>query len=409
MVIQAGVTLARIGQHRLKRDMKNQLLKSTALAAVGVLAVPFWAQADKPKLTLGGSTEQSFGVGADSPSFSGGTNTNAGQRVGFDQQSDGELHFNGAVDLDNGIKIRTRVELESTTIDNTGRTSSTAHGTQGDSIDEHWMRISGAFGEIRLGTGDAAAQAMTTGYLGSWATNLTLTQAFDTTNWVTRPSSIAVTFGNRVDVSSDGEHISYFTPRFAGFQLGVSYVPSADEDVNNQRALSGSNADFEGWSAGVNFDRRFGDIGIGLAAGYAFMNESAAAAIDDAHVWGLGGRFDYKGFRIAASWVDKNNQSSTTGTFVASGREAFEIGARYTFGANGVSVSHISAKSDSRNVTANDDRAKSTFIAYRRILGPGVSWHLAAIFADFEDGTPNVAGASSNQGEALVTTIVVVF
>jgi outer membrane protein OmpU len=389
--------------------MKNHLLISTALAAVGVLAVPSWAQADKPKLTLGGSTEQSFGVGADSPSFSGGANANAGKRIGYDQQSDGEVHFNGSVDLDNGIKIRTRVELEAFTIDNTGRTSSTAHGTQGDSIDEHWMRISGAFGEIRLGSGDAAGRAMTSGYLGTGATNVSLSQDSDTTNWVTRPSSIAVTFSNRVDVSSDGEHISYFTPRFAGFQAGLSYVPSADEDVNNQRALSGGNADFEGWSAAVNFDRRFGDIGIGLAAGYAFMNESAAAAIDDAHVWGVGGRFDYKGFRIAASWVDKNNQSSATGTFVASGREALEIGARYTFGANAVSMSHITAKSDSRNVTANDDKVKSTFIAYRRLLGPGVSWHLAAIFANYEDGTPNVAGASSNQGEALVTTIVVVF
>ena len=157
--------------------MKKQLLTITAVAAAGVLTVSGAALAQKPSLTLGGSTEQIFGVGNDDDAFT----AVSGKRAGFDQQSDGEIFFNGAVTLDNGIKIRTRVELESNTESNTaGETANVAHTSQGDTIDEHWMRISGSFGEIRLGSGDAAAQAMTTGYLGTWATGVGQNLAFDT-------------------------------------------------------------------------------------------------------------------------------------------------------------------------------------------------------------------------------------
>ena len=43
--------------------MKKQLLTTTALVAAGVLTVSGVALAGKPKLTIGGSTEQIIGVG----------------------------------------------------------------------------------------------------------------------------------------------------------------------------------------------------------------------------------------------------------------------------------------------------------------------------------------------------------
>ncbi|CAN0255570.1 unnamed protein product, partial [Discosporangium mesarthrocarpum] len=338
-------------------------------------------------------------------------NAAAGQRGGFDVQSDAEIHFTGAVTLDNGIKIRTRIELEG----NSNVAAGSSNGTNGaaaagnfDDIDENWIRISGAFGEVRLGSGDAAAQAMTTGYLGSWATNVGINQAFETSDWVTRPTSLAGSFVNRIDASSDAEHISYFTPRYAGFQAGLSYVPSRREDVNNQRELT-AGQDSEGWSFGLNFDRPIRGVGVGIAAGYAYMNESTAGAINDSIVRGIAGRLDFRQFRVAVSWVDKVNQTATLGPFAGAGSEALEVGLRYTFGANAVSISHIRVQSDSRNATANDDKLMSTFLAYRRLLGTGVSWKIAAMFVDYEDGTPNVAGASSNDGHAVVTSILIRF
>jgi outer membrane protein OmpU len=386
--------------------MKKQLLTSTALVAAGVLTVSGSALADKPKLTLGGSTEQIFGVGNNSDAFDAAN----GQRVGFDQHSDGEIFFNGSVTLDNGIKIRTRVELESNTESNAGggETANVAHGTQGDTIDEHWMRISGSFGEVRLGTGDAAAQAMTTGYLGTWATGVGQNLAFDTGDWISNPGTVSVSTVGRVDLSSDGEQISYFTPRFAGFQAGISYIPSRDEDINNQRAVSGGNDDFEGWSLGVNFDRKFGGVGVGVALGYSTMNE-ATVSQSDPEVWGIAGRVDFSGFRLALSWVDRDSQE-IAGVSTVTGQESIEAGIRYTFGPNAVSVSHMTAESTATsNATGDGDELRSTFVAYRRVLGPGVFWKVTAIFADFDDNTAGATAATSNDGEALTTSIQVRF
>ena len=153
--------------------MKKQLLTTTALVAAGVFAVSGAALAKKPTLSVGGGIEQIVGVGENSGDFA-----TANPRVGFDQITDSEIHFNGAVTLDNGIKIKTRVELEGNTAGGDGG---------GDTIDENWMRISGSFGEIRLGSGDGAAQAMTTGYMGSYSTGVGQNLGFDTHSWVSKP------------------------------------------------------------------------------------------------------------------------------------------------------------------------------------------------------------------------------
>ena len=394
--------------------MKKQLLTTTALVAAGVFTVSGAALADKPSLTVGGFTEQIFGVGNNSDAFDAAT---GGNRTGFDQHSDGEVHFNGAVTLDNGIKIRTRVEMESnSTNDKTaGAETNIVNGApgstgDGDFVDEHWMRISGSFGEVRLGSGDAAAQAMTTGYLGTWSTNVGQNLAFDTSDWISNPAAVTASTVGRVDLSSDAEHISYFTPRFAGFQAGISYIPSDQEDVNNQRALSTA-GDQEGWSMGVNFDKKFGSVGVGVAVGYAIESETTTANKKDGEVWGIGGRVDFSGFRLAMSWVDKKAQNTAGATGVGGqGQETFEIGGRYTFGPNAVSIAHLSAETDGTQASGrNGDEAKVTFVAYRRTLGPGVFWKVTGMFADFDDGATGAAAGASNDGEAVTTSIFIAF
>jgi outer membrane protein OmpU len=385
--------------------MKKQLLTTTALVAAGVLTITGSALAQKPSLSLGGSTEQIFGVGQNDDAFDAAS----GSRIGFDQHSDTEVHFNGAVTLDNGIKIRTRVELEGNSTVAGGSSNGVngaAAGGNSDDIDENWMRISGSFGEVRLGSGDAAAQAMTTGYLGTWAAGVGQNFAFDTPDWVSNPGTVSVSTVGRVDASSDGEHVSYFTPRFAGFQAGISYIPSTREDVNNQRELT-AGADNDGWSLGLNFDRKFGGIGVGIAAGYATANESTAN-LDDPEIWGLAGRVDFAGFRVAMSWVESEDQGTALNT-TANGQETFEAGVRYIFGPNAVSAQYQKAEANSLLAARNGDEAETFWLAYRRTLGPGVFWKVSAIFADFEDGLAGAAAGNSNDGQALTTSIQISF
>jgi len=381
--------------------MKKQLLVTTALVTAGAFALSGAALAGKrPSLTVGGSTAQIFGVGNNADDFDAAN----GQRTGFDQHSDTEVHFNGSVTLDNGIKIRTRTELEGNTVD-----PDNAAGQDGDTIDENWMRISGSFGEIRLGSGDAAGQAMTTGYLGTWSTGVGLLLAFDTTDWVQKPAAVTANTVGRVDLSSDAEHVSYFTPRISGFQAGISYIPSDQEDVNNSRALN-SAGDRDGWSTGVNYVTKMNGVGIGIAAGYATEDETTTN-VTDRDVWGVGGRIDFSGFRIGMSWVDREEQhNSVTNATTGAGQETFEIGARYTFGPNAVSMTHLSSETDGSQASGtNGDEAAVTAVAYRRTLGPGVTWHLTATRAEFDNGATAALANTSNDGESIATSIVVRF
>ena len=394
--------------------MKKQLLITTALVTAGAFALSGAALAGKPTLSLGGSTEQIFGVGNNADDF----DALNGQRTGFDVHSDAEIHFNGAATLDNGIKIRTRIELEG----NSASTRATANsnivnggpGTAGngaagagdnDQIDENWMRISGSFGEIRLGSGDAAAQAMTTGYLGTWSTGVGQLMAFDTTDWIQNDTGSSTV--GRVDLSSDAEQISYYTPRFSGFQAGLSYIPSDNEDVNNQRALNAA-GDRDGWSMGVNYATKMNGVGIGVAAGYATEDETTVNR-SDREVWGVGARIDFSGFRIGISWVDREEQHSTVDNVTnagGQGQEHFEIGARYTFGPNAVSIAHLNQETDGSQASGfNGDESIVTAVAYKRTLGPGVAWKLTATRAEFNDGATGALANASNDGEAITSSI----
>jgi predicted porin len=398
--------------------MKKQLLTSTALVAAGVMAVSGSALAQGPKLTVGGEMRQIFGVGSNSDAYEA-AELAAGRngRVGFDQHSDAEIHFNGSVTLDNGIKIATRVELEgNSTQDKTaGKESNITNGApnttgDGDFIDENWMRISGSFGEIRLGSGDAAGMAMTTGYLGTWSTGVGLNHAFDVTDWVTQPTTVSASTVARVDSNSDAEHISYFTPRISGFQFGASYVPSTEEDVNNQRANKTA-GDTDGISVGVNYVGNYNGAGIGIAAGYGTSNESNADR-SDPEVWGIGGRVDFQGFRVAMSYVDKKAQNNAAGVTAAGGQgqETFEMGIRYSFGPNAVSFTYQDAETDGDATSAADgDQTTAATVAYRRTLAPGVNWDITAIYADFDDGLAAAAAGNSNDGTALATSMTLRF
>jgi len=369
--------------------MKKQLLTTTAMVAAGVLAVSGPALAKKPTLSIGGSTEQVFGVGENSDAFDAAN----GARVGWDQMSDAEIHFNGSVTLDNGIKIKTRIELE-------GNTNS------GDRIDENWMRISGSFGEIRMGSHDGAGQAMTNGYMGTYATGVGQTTAFEVGNWLAKPATVSAGTVNRVDLSSDGEAVSYFTPRMSGFQVGATYHPSKNED-NKPRELK-SGGDHEGFSFGSNYVTKMDNATIAIAAGYATTNGDGATS--DPDVWGVATKVSFNGINIAASWVEQDDRANNvTGVTATAGFESLELGANYTFGANGVSVNYLESESTTNSTVSKGDNTDVLSFAYRRTLGPGVSFSLTAFFADYNDGATGATAGTSNDGQALVSSIKVKF
>ncbi|CAN0598751.1 unnamed protein product, partial [Laminaria digitata] len=144
-----------------------------------------------------------------------------------------------------------------------------------------------------------------------------------------------------------------------------------------------------------------------IAVGYATANESTAN-LDDPETWGIAGRVDFAGFRVAMSWVEAEDQSTALNT-AANGQETFEAGVRYTFGPNAVSFQYQHAEAQSLAAARNGDEGETFWLAYRRTLGPGVFWKVSAIFADFDDALAGAPAGNSNSGEALTTSIFIRF
>jgi outer membrane protein OmpU len=389
--------------------MKKQLLTTTALIAAGILAGggSAYAQANgpaqkgKPVLTIGGWVEGIVGT-----STQNHRSNNGGARVGWDSQYDSEFHFNGSVTLDNGIRIRTRAELE-------GEVS-------GDQWDEAYMAISGSFGELRIGSMDNAIYEALTPISGTWATNAGQNTALDRGDWITAPSGVPAS-NIRLNIGdNDSNKINYFTPRVAGFQLALSYLPSFEECTvsgapntigNSQNTecnssiASTSNNYHNGWSAGFTFDRRFAGIRTALGAGYitakpAQFKASNISPNADPFGWSVGGLVGWNGFRVSAGYKQERNRGT-------SDINVLEVGGRYNWSKNWVSLGWINSKSPGSRTVAGDGKSDVLLASYRRDLGPGVQYRFNVFYADFQG--EHTGSTDDTRGYAVTTSVRIAF
>ena len=208
--------------------MKKQFMKTTALVAaalVGGAGSAALAQ-NMASVSVGGYYQGDIGFPINNAD--GGPKTAA-----VDYHAESEVHFNGAVKLDNGISIRVRWELEGDADGSPAPNAATGSLAGLDPIDEAYVTIAGSFGQLILGSTDNAPTKMVTGYLGSWPTGVAQNLAFDSFEWTYNPSAqFHTTRDSRANnFDGDAEKISYFTPRVSGVQLGVSYTPNNQEQV----------------------------------------------------------------------------------------------------------------------------------------------------------------------------------
>ena len=332
--------------------MRKQLLATTALAVAGGLALaagPAAADAMAPKLTVGGFMQQNVGVGQDA---------NGDSRTIHEQ--DGEIIFTVSGKLDNGITVSGRSELEADT-DNGG-----------PDIDESFITVGGSFGSVRLGGTDSAAYEMSYTYMGSVATNAGVyTLEFDVGTFIPAPTGTIAAASGRAVLPNDDGTLFYMTPRFNGMQLGVSYAQSGGgvEDVV---------------SIGANYNGSFGDTGVGVALGYVEGSSDTA----DKSAMGAGIKVTVGGVTTAAGFVSRDNGDNND-------ISRMDIGVRYKFGPNSLAFGYLNVEDEMSRAT---NAAKFTIA---RTLGPGVTWSLDVLWAEYDDGSNTTDGTGLSTGVAL--------
>ena len=360
--------------------MKKSILGSTALIAVGALASG-QAQAEGWEASVGGYMNTYFSVGGIDNSPADTADYNATGLF-----SDGEIHFNFNYTADNGITFGAQVELEDFGLAN----------SFGDTIDERFITIDGSFGRIVAGSTNSAAYQMhyAAPYVGvpinsGWVTVFVPVPYADFTTAFEHPG-----LSTYIDFGGDDNSISYYTPRFSGFQLGVTYVPSLtmNGDGKNFPVEADTNTEYyNGFSVGVNYVEDFNGFGVAISGGWRTAQVpddiKGLPGVDNYGAYSMGAQLSYAGFTVGGSYANEYSGITDGATFSTEG-EGWDAGITYgigpwTFGAT-YFQGEISA--DPTLVSTEQMRAAQFGITYA--LGPGITLAGGIMWAEYaaEDG-----------------------
>jgi outer membrane protein OmpU len=363
--------------------MKKVLFGTTTLVAAGLIsgvasAETMKSSKDNLDLSIGGKMEQYFGgIGA----IDDGNNED-----GFGIWTDTELYFTGATTLDNGITVKAVIQLEAQTNANAN-------------ADEQYVELSGSFGKIQAGQKEDAATQMgvIAPTVGSVGVN-DIVEHWLGNDWYT---ATPIGFmGGDTTWGSDDATVSYFTPSFYGFSLGVSYTPNP----GSARVPDGRTTNRDSVYASLGFSNEFSGVGIDADVGTR-MNTSE----DD---WQLrsGVNLSYAGFTVGGSFMTTQGSdatsanSSANNTFMAEDSWVWDAGVSYEVGPYSVGFTYGGSEGGSNG---GDQSSYKLGGAYN--MGPGIDLVGNLFYAEsYADGVTS-GDAGSRSGVGAVAGVVLSF
>ena len=293
--------------------MKKVLLASTALAGASLLATSANAGTplvgDNQEVTISGTVR--FTVHAANQDVRGGAK---GEGRGYKFATDeSEVKFAARGAADNGLEFGLEIEIQ-TQPDDTANT------------DEAWvfLQFEGA-GRVELGDQDGAADRI----FVDAADVLAGRGGFD------GPTGALFNFGNAavtgpgIAFTGDATKVTYFTPRFGGFQAGASWTPDVGQTGNSTEADNNGTVE-DAISLGANFKQTFNNVGITVAATGEF-GELDDNSLEDSEIYGIGATVDFAGFQVGAGYVDRGDTGVAQGA-AGDGGQWWDIGASYSTG-----------------------------------------------------------------------------
>lgn len=379
--------------------MKNRLLASAALIA---LAAAGAGAAEKVKISLGGYMNATvFNASQDTSGF--GANSSL-RELGF--VSEGEIHFKGKTALDDGTEVGMRVELE-IEADN----SSGGQSANNDIIDEVYVYVQSNWGRVEFGQQDGVADQM-----GVFAPNVFKTTKVDDaeTFFVQdgsanpyRPNSLRL----RTDlfVSDDNVKLIYFTPRFSGFQFGISYMPEPTKNFTGfaSRKDNDSNQQADIWEFGASFKDSIGSVDVNASLVYLTgTNEAPSAANrDDLEEWGFGASFFYEGFTLGGSYRASNARGGSSLTTVltsGSDTEIWSIGGTYKSGDWTFGLQYVDGVTD-LDTLGNEQDGQGFEAAFKYTISDGIAIGAGYQNYTYESDLSTLASGGDLEADILYT------
>ncbi|MFZ4541648.1 MAG: porin [Rickettsiales bacterium] len=374
--------------------MKKILLGTTGLVAVALLATA--ASAETPKVTLGGFSDFQSSWTSD--------DKDAGERTnGF--RNDNEITVKVDGKTNGGLGYGAEIDLEAD--------STNDADNQGTNASRTFTYLEGNWGRVELGGNKSVASTMrvdassiaaaTGGINGAWTYSVFNTPAngtrFISTSKLPGEHGNTTLFGD--ESTYNATKVSYYTPKFSGFQAGVSYTPQIDDrgqTMTRSDTLSTDNIDL-----GLGYEGTFGGVKLAAAGTYEFGNGNGAAGpsgfgSDDTNAWNLGAVVGVWGFDFAGSygnWAD-------SGIATVDG-DYWTAGLGYTMGPIGLSATYLTS---TLTTGAADNDFSNIVLGADYMLAAGLTPYAEVSFYDFE-----AAGVSAddNSGTTFILGTQVAF
>jgi predicted porin len=200
--------------------------------------------------------------------------------------------------------------------------------------------------------------------------------------------------------NNDAQRITYFTPRFAGFQVGVSYARDGLQDNNGQINTNAVTL-HDIFDVGANYVNSFGGFDIALSGRYGFADDNNGG---DPQVWAAGLNLGFGGFTIGGSYGEQ------TGAGVMNG-EVYDVGVSYTTGPWGFSVTYIHGESvnDEEGAGGNDETLEQFLVGMSYNLAKGVKLSAYGAYVDFDEPSSDPGGADDIDGFVIGTGVKISF
>lgn len=389
--------------------MKKILLATTGL--VGAALISGAASAETPKVTLGGFADFQAG-------YTSENNDGARRDIGFRNDNEITIHVDGKTDA--GLGYGAVVDLEADITNDANN--------QGTNAARTFTYLEGNFGRVELGGNkdaaanlrvDASTLAVASGGInGAWTYfanggGLNPGNATDANGNVVGNGRFITTsklfaehgslFSPAGESTYNATKITYYTPRYFGFQAGGSYTPDLGDRgqlIARTKQVAGQVGDV--WDGALNYENQFSN-GLKLSATGAYEYGNAdTAANENVSAWNIGGLVGYQGFNIAGSYGDWSDSNQASGS--NNDANYWTIGGSYEAGPYGFSVTYLNSQLEV-GTGIQDNEFDNIVIGADYKLAPGLTPYAEVSFYDYTAaGTVN-----DNSGTTLLLGTQVAF
>lgn len=345
--------------------MKKLLMSATAIAGLATVAAP--AMAEGLSLELGGFY-RGYAVYADN---------DINDESDLELRQDSEIHFSAETTLDNGLTVGFRAEQELYSADGAN-----------PEVDEAYVYFSGNWGRVNVGREDGA----------QFLLQVAAPSADKNVDGIRRyigglnvAGSAFAALGSDIDYANDAaEHahkLTYMTPKFNGFQAGLTYAPRLTDDPvfgPAGDAPMGTDNDpdqFEDlWEIAARWDGEFEGVSVSLGAGYgsaSIENDTGPNFDDDRDQWNVAFNLGFNAFTFGAAYTEDTNGISSDGD-----EDTYFVGLGYENGAYTAGLSYLNIEQEAG--PGAEDEIDLWTLGGTYTFGPGMSFRGAIATGELE-------------------------